>query len=59
MVWGEIDEETHHFKTDNVWLDMWKHVSDASKRREKQKWAIEKPELDNARQTCGIFFVEP
>ena len=41
----------HH----NVWPDMWKHVSDASKRKEKQNWAIEKPKLDNPRQERGIF----
>ena len=46
-------------RPDNVWPDMWKHVSDASKRKVKQKWAIEKPKLDNARQFRGIFFNEP
>ena len=34
-------------------------MSDASKRKAKQKWAIDKPKLDNARQLCGIFFIEP
>ena len=38
---------------------MWKHVSDASIRKAKQKWAIEKPKLDNARKLSGIFFIEP
>ena len=38
-------------RPDKVWLDMWKHMSDASKRKAKQKWAIEKPKLDNARIT--------
>ena len=38
---------------------MWKHIFDASKRKAKQKWAIEKPKLDNARQLRGIFFIEP
>ena len=33
-------------------------MSDASKRREKQKCAIEKPKLDNARRLRGIFFIE-
>ena len=44
-------------RPDNVWPDMWKHLSDASKRKEKQKLAIEKPKLDNARRLRGIFFV--
>ena len=34
-------------------------MSDASKRKAKQKWAIEKPKLDNARKLRGIFFIEP
>ena len=27
--------------------------------REKQKWAIEKPKLDNARRLRGIYFIDP
>ena len=46
-------------RPDNVWPDIWKHMCDASKRKEKQKWAIEKPKLDNARRLRGIFFIEP
>ena len=34
-------------------------MSDASKSKAKQKWAIEKPKLDNARKLRGIFFIEP
>ena len=44
---------------DNVWPEMWRRVSDASKYKEKQKWAIEKPKLDDARRLRGVFFVEP
>ena len=29
------------------------------KMKAKQRWAIEKPKLDNARQLRGIFFIEP
>ena len=39
--------------------EMWKHMSDASKRKEKQKWAIENPELDHVRSLCGIYFIDP
>ena len=46
-------------RPDNVWPDMWKRMSDAAKSKAKQKWAIEKPKLDNARQSRGIFFIEP
>ena len=45
-------------RPDNVWPEMWKHMSDASKRKEKQKWAIENPTLDNARSLPGNFFID-
>ena len=45
-------------RPDNVWPDMWKHMSDASKKKAKQKWSIEKPKLDDARQFRGIFYIE-
>ena len=59
MVRDETDEETNDLKTDNVWPDMWKHMSDAPKRKEKQKWAVEKPKLDNARRLRGLYFIDP
>ena len=34
-------------------------MSDASKREEKQKSAIEKPKLDNAGRLHGIYFFDP
>ena len=34
-------------------------MSDAAKSKAKQKWAIEKPKLDNTRQLRGTFFIEP
>ena len=34
-------------------------MSDAAKSKAKQKWAIEKPQLDNARRLRCIFFIEP
>ena len=33
-------------------------MSDASKRKEKQMWAIQKPKLDNARRLRGIQFID-
>ena len=30
-----------------------------AKLRDKQKWAIEKPKLDNARRLQGIYFIDP
>ena len=34
-------------------------MSEAAQRKEKQKWAIEKPKLDNARRLRGICFIDP
>ena len=34
-------------------------MSDAERKKSKQRWAIEKPKLDNARQLREIFFIEP
>ena len=45
-------------RPDNVWPDLWKHLSDASERKAKQKCAIEKPKLDNVRKLRGIFSIE-
>ena len=46
-------------RPDDVWPDMWNFMSDAAKKKAKQRWAIEKPKLDNARLLRGIFFIEP
>ena len=43
----------------NVWPNMWKRFTDAAKSKANPKWAIEKPKLDNARQSRGILFIEP
>ena len=34
-------------------------MSDPARSTAKQKWAIEKPKLDNVRQLRGIFFIGP
>ena len=34
-------------------------MSDVANKKAKQRWAIEKPKLDNARQLRGLFFIEP
>ena len=46
-------------RPDNVWPDMWKICLMQQGRKQSKKWAIEKPELDNARQLRVIFFIEP
>ena len=56
---GDLRGNKTTSRPDNVWPDMWTHISDAAKKIAKQKWAIEKPKPDNARQLRGIFFIEP
>ena len=34
-------------------------MSDAAKKKAKQRWAIDKPKLENARQLRGIYLIEP
>ena len=56
---GRLRRKQTTSRPDNVWQDMWKHMSDASKNKVKQRWAIQKPKLDNARHLRGILFIEP
>ena len=56
---GRLTRKQTTSRPDNVWPDMWKHMSDASKRKEKQKWATEKPKIDNARRLRGVYFIDP
>ena len=47
-------------RLDKLWPEkMLKHMSDASKVKEKQKWPTEKPKLDNARRLLAIYFIDP
>ena len=46
-------------RPDTLWPEIWKDMSGASKRKEKQKWAVEKAKLDNARRFRGIYFIDP
>ena len=46
-------------RPDHLWPELWRGVSKNAKLREKQKWAIEKPKLDNARRLRGIYFIDP
>ena len=46
-------------RPDTLWPESWKDMSEASKRKEKQKWAIEKLRLDKAGKLRGIYFIDP
>ena len=45
-------------RPDSLWPEMWKDMSEAPKRKEKQKWAIEEPKLGNVKQLRGIHFID-
>ena len=46
-------------RPDYLWPELWTKMARNAKLREKQKWAIEKPKLDNARRLRGIYFIDP
>ena len=55
---GTLTRKQTTSRPDNLWPEMWKQMSDASKREEKQKWAVEKSKLDNARRLRGFYFID-
>ena len=45
-------------RPDHLWPELWRGLARNAKLREKHKWAIEKPKLDNARRLRGICFID-
>ena len=43
----------------HTWLEVLTQIGKAAQKREKQEWAIEKPNLDNAWKLRGIYFIDP
>ena len=54
---GRLARKQITSRPDDVWPDMWKHVSDAAKKKAK-RWVIEKPKLDNAVYEQNVKFVQ-
>ena len=46
-------------RPDHLWPELWRGMARNAKLREKHKWAIEKPKLDNARRLRGIYLIDP
>ena len=46
-------------RPDHLRPELWEKLGRNAKLREKQKWSIEKPKLDNARRLRGIYFIDP
>ena len=56
---GRLTRKQTTSRPDTLWPKIWKDISKASKRKEKQNWAIEKPRLHNARKLRGIYLIDP
>ena len=59
MVRERLTKRQATSRPDHLWPELWTKLARNAKLREKQKWAIEKPKLDNARRLRGIHFVDP
>ena len=46
-------------RPDHLWPELWEKMGKNAKLKERQKWSHEKPQLDNARQLQGIYFIDP
>ena len=56
---GKLTRKQTTSTPDSLWPKVWKDISEASKRKEKQKWAIEKPRRHNARKLRGMYLIDP
>ena len=45
-------------RPDHLWPELWRGMSKNAKLREKHKWTIEIPKLDNASRSRGIYFID-
>ena len=45
-------------RPDHSWPELWRGMARNYKLRERHKWAIEKPKLENARRLRGIYFID-
>ena len=46
-------------RPDHLWPELWTKLGRNVELKERQRWAIEKPQLDNARKLRGIYFIHP
>ena len=56
---GHLYDTPDFAKPDLSWQELWTKLARDAKLREKQKWAIEQPKLDNAGRLRGIYFIDP
>ena len=58
MVRGRLTKRQATSRPDHLWPELWRGLARNAKLREKHKWAIEKPKLENARRLRGIYFID-
>ena len=46
-------------RPDHLWPEHWIKLGRNAKLKEKHKWSNEKPKLDIARRSRGIYFIDP
>ena len=46
-------------RPDHLWPELWTNLGRNAELKEKQKWSIEKPKLNNARRLRGIYIIDP
>ena len=46
-------------RPDHLWPKLWRGLARNAQLKEKHKWVIEKPKLDNAKRLRGIYFIDP
>ena len=59
MVRGKTDKKASDIQARSFMARTLDEICKTAKLKERQKWAIEKPKLDNARRLPGIYFIEP
>ena len=57
---GETDKKAGNTsRPDHLRPELWIKLGRNAKLRERQKWSLEKPKLDDARKLRGIYFIDP
>ena len=54
---GRLTKRQVTSRPDHLWPELWRGMSKNAQLREKHKWAIGKPKLDNARRLRGIYLL--
>ena len=55
---GRLTKRQATSRPDHLWPELWTKLARNAKLREKQKWAIGEPKLDDARRLRGIYFID-